>query len=324
MQSTVNELLANGDYDLLQIESSHLAGLDLSLAPATVLDEHNIEYELLARGLRIERGLARKAFGLFEYLKVRQAEQRAWKVFDGCAVTSEREVPEVRRFTQGRPVAAVTNGVDLDYFAPQRGIPTSGLVFTGLMRYRPNIDAVTHFVKEVLPLIHQSRPDVTLTIVGWGDNDEVRALLGPRVVATGRVPDVRPYLAGAAAVVAPIRMGSGTRLKVLEALAMAKPLVSTPQACEGLDLVDGRDLLIAGDPAQFADVVLRVLTDQAYGERLGQAGRTIVAARYGWDSSVAQLEELHERVIATRSGFSYVASVEGVAGGPQHDLRQVI
>jgi polysaccharide biosynthesis protein PslH len=309
MQATVDQLLAHGEYDLVQVESSQISGLDLSRARATILDEHNIEYELLARSLRFERSLPRRAFGLVEYLKVRQAERRAWRAFDACVLTSEREVPEVRAVTSDRPVVAVPNGVDLDYFAPQRGIPTAGLVFTGLMRYRPNIDAVKYFVTEVLPLIHQTRPDVTLTIVGWGINDEIRALLGPRVVATDLVPDVRPYLAGAAVVVAPIRMAGGTRLKALEALAMAKPLVSTSQACEGLDLINGRHLLIADDPRRFADGVLRVLADPTYGEQLGETGRSRVAARYGWDSSTKRLEELHERVLTATSGIRFGATV---------------
>lgn len=300
MQAAVDELLASRDYDLVQVESSQLAGLDLSRAPATVLDEHNIEYELLARSVRIESGLARKAFGLVEYRKVRRAEQRAWQVFDGCIVTSERELPEVRRFTQGRPLAVVPNGVDVDHFAPQDEIPTSGLVFTGLMRYRPNVDAMAYFVREVLPLIHRSRPDVTLTIVGWGVNEEVRALLGPRVLATDRVPDVRPYLAAAAVVVAPIRIGGGTRLKVLEALAAAKPLVSTSLACEGLGLVDGRHLLIADGAEQFADAVLRLLSNPRLGDRLAEEGRRSVASRYSWEACAGQLDDLHERVIAAR------------------------
>jgi len=165
-------------------------------------------------------------------------------------------------------------------------------------------------------LIHQTRPDVTLTIVGWGIGDEVRALLGPKVVATDRVPDVRPYVAGAAAVVAPIRMAGGTRLKVLEALAMAKPLVATSYACEGLDLVDEHHLLIADDPKGFADRVLRVLADPAHGKELGQAGRARVAGRYGWDSSIDRLEELHDRVLAAKSSDTF-----GAAPKAPHELK---
>jgi glycosyltransferase involved in cell wall biosynthesis len=302
MQHTLDRLLARRDFDLVDVESCHMAGLDFSHAPATVLTEHNIEYEALERSLEFETSIARRAFGMVELTKTRRAERRAWGRFDGCAVTSEREVPEVQRFNSGRPVAAVPNGVDLDHFAPQPGGPASGLVFTGLMRYRANIDAVTFFVNEVLPLIHRSRPDVIFTIVGWGGSDALRPLLGPRVVATGQVADVRPYIAGAAAIVAPIRMGGGTRLKVLEALSMARPLVSTSRACEGLDLVDGRHLLIADDPQGFADHVLRLLADQRYGEELGAAGRVAVADRYGWDSSAARLEDLYDRVLATKTG----------------------
>lgn len=317
MQEAIDRHLEVGGYDVVQVETSHLSGLDLSRAPVTVLDEHNVEYELLARGLRVERDLARKAFGLAEYFKVRHAERRAWQRFDACVMTSERELHEVRRYAGGRPVAAVANGVDLDHFSPQPAARRSGLVFTGLMRYRPNIDAVTYFVKEVLPLVHRSRPDVTLTIVGWGLNDEVRALLGPRVVATDRVPDVRPYLAGAAAVVAPIRMGSGTRLKILEALAMAKPVISTSQACEGLDLEHGRELLIADDPGGFASAVLRILDDQAFGDRLGEAGRARVEAGYGWNASVARLEELHDRATEAKASANHVGSTRDTQTAPR-------
>jgi glycosyltransferase involved in cell wall biosynthesis len=215
-------------------------------------------------------------------------------------VTSERELSQVTSIVPGKPVATVPNGVDLSGFAPRGAVPTSGLVFTGLMSYRPNVDAVTYFVREILPLIHRTRPAETFTIVGWGITDEVRALLGPLVIATSRVPDVRPYLAGAAAVVAPIRMGSGTRLKVLEALAMARPLVSTSLACEGLDVEPGRHLLVADDPARFAEAIIRVLEDRHLADRLGAAGRQLMESRYGWGASTAQLDEFHERVLAAK------------------------
>ena len=314
MKATVRHLIDTGRFDLVQVESSHLAALDFSGAAATVLDEHNVEYEQLARSLPLERSAARRAFGALEYVKVLREERRAWRRFDAVAVPSERELDEVRRFNAGRPAAVVANGVDLEHFAPQPETAEHGLVFTGLMRFRPNIDAVTYFVKDVLPLIRARRPEVTFTIVGWGTSPEVEALLGPGVTATGRVPDVRPYLAGAAAVVAPIRMGSGTRLKVLEALAMGRPLVATAQACEGLDLVDGRDLAIADSPRAFADAVLRVLENPRYAARLGESGRSQVTARFGWDSSVAQLEELHDVVLAGKGGGRKASIVRGLAG----------
>lgn len=300
LQRRLDELLDDGDYDLVQVESGLMSSLDLSRAPATILDEHNIEYELLGRTVHVERALSRKAFNLVESLKVRRTERQAWKRYDGIVVTSDRELSQIASFVPGKPLATVPNGVDLAGFAPQSDGPKSGLVFTGLMSYRPNIDAVTYFVKEILPLIHRTRPAETFTMVGWGITDEVRALLGPRVIATSRVPDVRPYLAGAAAVVAPIRIGSGTRLKVLEALSMARPLISTSVACEGLDVVPGKHLLVADDPARFAEAVIRVLEDRPLADRLGAAGRELMELHYGWDAATVKLEELHDRVLSAR------------------------
>lgn len=300
MQRALDEVLANGAFDLMQVESSLMSSLDLSRAPVTILDEHNIEYELLQRSFRTEGELLRRAFNLVEFLKVRHAERQAWRRYDGCVVTSTRELAEVTSVVAGKPVAVVPNGVDLDHFVPQPDVSASGLVFTGLMSYRPNIDAVTYFVREILPLIHRTRPAETFTIVGWGVTDEVRALAGPSVIVTSRVPDVTPYLAGAAAVVAPVRIGSGTRLKVLEALAMARPLVSTSLACEGLDLEPGHHLLVADDPSQFAEAVIRVLEDQPLADRLSAAGRQLMEARFGWDVVTAQLEEFHDRVLAAK------------------------
>lgn len=301
MQMTVDKHLADGAFDLVQVESSLMSGLDLSRAPVTILDEHNIEYELLERSLRIEGGLPRRAFNLVEFLKVRHTERQAWKRYDGCVVTSERERSHMTAVVPGKLTVAVPNGVDLGRFAPQREVSTSGLVFTGLMSYRPNIDAVTYFVRKILPLIHRTRPAETFTIVGWGITDEVRALLGPLVIATSWVPDVRPYLASAGAVVAPVRIGSGTRLKVLEALAMARPLVSTSLACEGLGLESGSHLLVADNPSRFAEAVIRVLEDRSLADRLGAAGRQLMESRYGWDAATAQLEEFHDRVLAAKA-----------------------
>jgi glycosyltransferase involved in cell wall biosynthesis len=300
MQNALDELLADGVFDLVQVESSLMSGLDLRHATVTILDEHNIEYELLERTMHVERALPRKAFNLIEFLKVRQTERRAWKRYDGLVVTSQRERSEVNSAEPRKPVATVPNGVDLVRFAPRPTASTSGLVYTGLMGYRPNIDAVTHFVREILPLIHHTRPEVTFTIVGWGSTHEVHALAGPRVIVTEGVPDVRPYLSNAEVVVAPIRIGGGTRLKILEALGMARPLVSTSLACEGLDVTAGDHLLVGDDPSQFAHAVLRLLQDRPLADRLGRAGRRLMELRYGWDASAAQLEALHERVLASK------------------------
>ena len=304
MQEAINRVVAAGSFDLVQVESSQMMGHRFPDGVPVILDEHNLEFELLERASRAERSLPRKGYSWLEYMKVRREERIHWQLAAGCVMTSEREAGVVRTLPSATPVAVVPNGVDLDHFSQdfQPGSPDpNSVVFTGLMTYRPNFDAATYFVREVLPRIHRAHPEVTFTAVGWGGLPE--ALQSPRVRATGRVGDVRPYLARAGAVVVPLRMGSGTRLKILEALAMGRPVVSTSLGCEGLDVHDGEQLLVADDPDRFAAAVLELLANPQRGRELGARGRALVEACYGWDSVARRLEAFHdERAVAWSAG----------------------
>ena len=142
---------------------------------------------------------------------------------------------------------------------------------TGLMKYRPNVDGATFFVREILPRIVQVRPGATFYVVGGEPAPEVLRLAGPNVVVTGGVDDVRPYVHKAAVFVVPLRVGSGTRLKVLEGLSMGKPMVSTALGCEGIDVVAGEHLLVADQAAPFADAVLALMDDPARSRQLAPA-----------------------------------------------------
>jgi sugar transferase (PEP-CTERM/EpsH1 system associated) len=303
MQSAMTELVAQQRFDVVQIESSHMSCYAVGAVPALVLDEHNLESEVFQRMCRAERSLPRRLFNGLEYRKVRREELRCWRRFDGCILTSERESTTVHQRVPSVTTAVVPNGVDLEYFhpSPQPAIPDS-LVFTGLMRYRPNLDAVQYFVREVLPLLQRVRPGVRLTVVGSDVPAELARLAGPSVVITGRVPDVRPYLAAAAAVVVPLRMGGGTRLKVLEALAMGRAVVSTSIGCEGLRTEDGVHLLTADDPRSLAERILLVLSTPSLAEELGRRGRLLVEASYGWEMVVDGLRDFHQRVLGRRPG----------------------
>ena len=193
-------------------------------------------------------------------------------------------------------------GWTLSFISPRTGpIEPDSLVFTGLMSYRPNIDGIVYFVEEILPLIHRVRPQVKLAIVGAGAGEEVLRLAGPQVTVTGAVPDMRAYFAGAAAAIVPLRMGSGTRLKVLEGLAMGKPMVSTSVGCEGIHVRSEDHLLIADDPSAFADAVLRALGDPALAAGLARRGRALVEREYGWASIAAHLEAFYRQVLAGKT-----------------------
>lgn len=298
MQVKINELLAQQPWDIIQVESSQMSGFDFGRHSLVLLDEHNIEYELLYRMYRTEKAPVRRLFSGVEYAKFRREEQRSWQRADGCILTSEREEKILRRFQPGKPTTVAPNGVDVAYFQASPTPPTPGhIVMTGLMRYRPNIDAAIYFVQDILPHIHRVRPDATFTIVGAGPPDEVIRLAGSRVVVTGTVPDVRPYVNDAALLVVPLRMGSGTRLKVLEGLAAAKPLVSTSLGCEGIHVRHDEHLLIADSPDAFADAVLRLLDDAALATRLGRYGRALVEREYSWQRVIGDLEQFYFNVL---------------------------
>ncbi|MCP5371507.1 MAG: TIGR03087 family PEP-CTERM/XrtA system glycosyltransferase [Hyphomicrobiales bacterium] len=195
-------------------------------------------------------------------------------------------------------IHAVGNGVDTDYFSPDNAYPDvigpggPALTFTGTMDYWPNVDAVTWFADEVLPVLRRQVADVRLFIVGANPSPAVARLAGdPAITVTGRVDDVRPYIHGAAAAVAPIRVARGVQNKVLEAMAMARPTVVTSQALEGIDADHGAHVLLADDPADFAAATARILAGDAPAG-LGAAARRCVEDGYSWTSRLGRLEDL--------------------------------
>jgi sugar transferase (PEP-CTERM/EpsH1 system associated) len=232
-------------------------------------------------------------------------ERRVARECDAALFVSE---PEAALFRTLAPESAArtghfSNGVDTVYFSPggaypspyaaEGGAPVQALVFTGAMDYWPNIDAVTWFAREVLPAVRARHPQAVFYIVGARPASEVQQLAGlPGVVVTGTVPDVRPYVAHAALCVAPLRIARGIQNKVLEAMAMARTVVVSPQALEGIQAEPGRELLLAADAPSFAAAVNQALDrpDPA----LGLAARATVEQLYGWSSHLAQVCALLE------------------------------
>ena len=215
-------------------------------------------------------------------------------------------------------MAVVPNGVDLDYFhvLPQP-IQRRHLVFTGSMDWRPNQDAARYFVREILPLLKQVRPELECTFVGRNPPADIERLADiPGVHITGTVGDVRPYVERAAVYIVPLRIGGGSRLKILEALAMGRAVVSTTVGAEGLDVVHDKHLLLADDPRTFADCVLRLLDDQQRCRSLSTEGRRLVEQHYGWDALADRFGNFVREVVGdatspTRRSTANVASRDG-------------
>ena len=201
--------------------------------------------------------------------------------------------PEVRD-----KIIAISNGIDANYFAPENagtkpnftGAPI--IVFTGQMDYWPNVDAVVWFSKSVLPKIQDKFPDATFYIVGTNPSTAVQALRSrPGIIVTGRVPDVRPYVGHAHVVVAPLRIGRGIQNKVLEGMAMARPVIVTPQALEGIYAIPDTDLLLAHDADQFVEGVERSLSPSS-AKAIGAAARQRVIEAYNWQNNLAKFDQL--------------------------------
>ncbi len=302
MQRKLDELCAGDGVDVIQVESSQMAVFRFDRRAAVVLDEHDIVYELLQRMSQTERSPFRRAYNWAEYRKFRREERATWQQMSACVTTSEREVPIIKGAGVEAPVVAVPNGVDVDYFRPaDEPIDDNAIVMTGLMKTRPNADGAVYFVRDVLPRILAVRPQLVLYLVGGEPPDEVVQLRGPNVIVTGGVPDVRPFVGKAAVVVVPLRMGGGTRLKVLEGLAMKKPMVSTSLGCEGIDVRHEEHLLVADQPAALADSVLRLIADRPLGATLAAKGYELVNQRYRWEIAVERLEQLHQHVARARA-----------------------
>lgn len=310
LRALLDAHLAQHDYDAIIVEFSFMGCYTLrrpgARRPLLILDEHNIEYDLLRRTADAT-GFARKVFQGINWRKLRREEVKLWRAYDGVSAVSTRDRDIVRAEAPSAKTAVVPNGVDTEFFVPNPQLPPvrGTLLFFGAMNYYPNTDAAVFFVNEVIPRIVAQRPDVELRIVGAIGEGAVPALAGPNVNIVGFAEDIRVEIARAAVVIAPLRIGGGTRLKILEAMSMAKAVVATRIGAEGIDVRDEHDILLADDPADQAAAILRLLDEPGVAERIGSAARKTVLSAYGWEASAAKLERfIEERLAATSEAGS--------------------
>jgi sugar transferase (PEP-CTERM/EpsH1 system associated) len=311
--------LRRGPFDVVQIEGIEMAQhwIDWKLdhgtghptsnlqLPISVFDDHNAEYVLQQRAFETDVRQPRRWVGaiysLIQWKKLSRYEALVCRLADRVVAVSEADKAALQQLVPGLEVTVVPNGVDIGYYSSADiqplALPPHSLIFTGKMDFRPNVDAVLWFCQEVLPLVRRRMADVRFYIVGQSPHRRVLRLTDdPAVTVTGYVDDVRPYIAGTCVYVIPLRIGGGTRLKVLEAMAMGKPVVSTSLGREGFQgLVPGRELSLADTPEEFAQRVIGLLGDASRRERLGQAARRFVEEQYDWRLIIPKLERAYER-----------------------------
>lgn len=252
----------------------------------TILFQHNVEAMIWKRHYEIQPGVMQKLYLYDQWRKMRKFEKEMCRRFDSVIAVSVEDRDQMRMEYGAESVFDVPTGVDTDFFrSSSAGNPQpNSLVFTGSMDWLPNEDAIRYFMQEIMPLIKKTVPDATLTVVGRNPPASLSewARRDPSLIVTGRVEDVRPFIERSAAYVVPLRIGGGTRLKIFEALAMGKAVVSTTVGAEGLPVANGSDLLLADEPQEFAAAVVRVLTDSSYADKLGTTGGNTVRQHYGW------------------------------------------
>jgi polysaccharide biosynthesis protein PslH len=259
-----------------------------------VLFQHNVEATIWKRYVEHNSGLKKRYFQL-QARRMEEYEGQVCRAVRRVVAVSEADAELMRREYGVERVYAAPTGVDLDYFArPDGGENLADLLFLGSMDWMPNIDGVTWFAREVLPLIRAKRPDCTLAIAGRRPAAEVSRLAegDSRIRVTGTVPDVRPWLFGSLVSIVPLRIGGGTRLKIYEAMAAGTPVVSTTVGAEGLDISDGDNIYLADSPGDFAERCLRLLANAAERERLSRAAWDRVASKYSWDVVARGMERL--------------------------------
>lgn len=286
-------------YDVLLVEDVVLAQYrDAVSAPVQLLDMHNIESHLMARFAENTGNPAKRWYAGMTAKKLARYEAAVSMQFGRVFVCSADDRERLRQLASSANIDVVPNGIDVDAFAPDSSVASDGsIVFVGTMDYHANVTGAVHFVREILPLIQRSQPNVHLYIVGKAPTEEVRALASDFVHVTGGVPDVRPYVHRAAVSVVPLLVGGGTRLKILESMAMGKAIVSTTIGCEGIDARDGDTIRFADTPEQFARTVVELLASPEARVGLGTRARAFVEANYRWSAILSRVAE----AIASRS-----------------------
>lgn len=289
MHERLVELLGRDSFDLIHVEDTAM----MTLIPEPVdmpivLSIQNVEYKREMRAGAV--GMAQK----IELVKLKDYERRAFGRAAVCCPTSLLEGEQIIKLVPRAQVQIVANGVDTQAFLPAgRTPPQPRLVFSGTLSYGPNADGIRWFAREVWPSILNLIPDACLQIVGREPPSDICALADERVQVAGDVPDVLPYLYNARVSIAPIFEGGGTRLKILEAMACALPVIATPIGAEGLGVTHGQNILIAENARSFARETVRLLRDPSLRKSIGDAGRAWVEQNYDWRFITQKLERIY-------------------------------
>jgi glycosyltransferase involved in cell wall biosynthesis len=295
----IERVIEKGNFDVVHCDSISLGKFIFSLrnrwGVRFFLNQHNVESVIWKRYAIHERNPAKRWYYQSQYERLRKDEAKVCKAFDGIIAVSQIDKGTLEKDFNISKVKVVENGVDTEYFKPQIWETEGGnnLLFCGSMDWQPNIDAASHFFNHCYGRIKKKLPNATFTIVGRNPSSLVRKLGNEEGVSvTGTVDDVRPYLSRCSLVVVPLRIGGGSRLKILEAMSMGKAVLSTSIGAEGLEVQDGNQIMLADDPVDFSEKCIDLLVDIEKRSALGKNGRNLVVKSYGWNSLAGKLVDV--------------------------------
>jgi sugar transferase (PEP-CTERM/EpsH1 system associated) len=299
----IRRILSDVPVDVIQIEHAHmglyLASLPEAMSRRTAWMLHDIDWLKYARIASLEAKMRRKVRLKLHAWLMRRWIPRHANAFGRLMVVSGAERDLLRKVNPQLPIEVIPNGVDARRYRPlQWSESKPSLLFVGNMRYLPNIEAIVRFREEVLPIIQQQVPGAELWIVGKDPAPAVKQLSGTDVYVTGRVEDLVPFYSRCSVCVVPLRAAGGTRLKILEAMALGRPVVATTIGCEGLEVISGVHLMVADKPEEFARATIRLLLDSNAREAMAKAARKLVVERYDWDVIADRLVRVYEDLAA--------------------------
>lgn len=305
LQTALDRVLRSKRFDIVNLEFPYLGGYEFRQTPQgepprLVVNSHEIAFDLARQFARTSAGLSRRLYAEVNWRKLRREELRTYREADGVHLCSAADQRRLHNHLGHARTAVIPNAADTVYFQPRATDPPSDgvtILYFGLLATTPNRDAVAHFIGNIWPRIADRHPRARCKIVGGRPPTSLLQLAGPRIEVTGFVSDLRPHLAAAALVVVPLRLGGGTRLKIVEAMAMGKAIVSTSLGVEGIEADPGRDILVEDEPDAFAAAVDRLLSDPALAERIGRSARQLAVEKYSWSAVARNLEQFYHRVI---------------------------
>jgi len=308
IRDRIRDLCIHERIDLIHVDLLAMTQyVDPQMNIPAIVDVHDSQTLLYRRMLTVERGWRKRLSAYLGLITAKRLEGTLGRTFDLIVTNSTVDEQVIRELSTEPKTLTITNGVDMEYFAPDSTLPEADkIVFTGVMGYAPNEDAALYFVEDIFPLVKAKCPQVQFWIVGSGPSERVKALTGiSGIHVTGKVEDVRPYVRSATVFVCPLRVGSGVKNKILAAMAMQKATVATSMSIDGLDLADDREVLLADEPQAFAEKVVRLLTDQKAAQQLGGNGLARVQGQHSWAAMGNALETAIQSVMASRNGRAH-------------------